>query len=100
MAQQKHAIATQTTHHPINDRRRGPGALVNSQITASGRADTTMVAFTPPISATATADLAAARIGDPSRAPTTKGCNTHGKKTTANRSAEIAAQSTTIGATQ
>jgi hypothetical protein len=69
-------------------------------MTAKGKTAKTTAAFEPPINATATPERAAARRGEPSREPTTKGRITQGSNTTAKSATDVVTQVKTIGAMQ
>jgi hypothetical protein len=63
---------------------------VSSHSAASGSTAAVAAAFTPPTQATASPDSAAARRGDPVRAPVTSGTSTHGASAIGSTSTEMA----------
>ena len=71
---------------------------MRSQSAPTGSMAMMTVALTPPIKASATPDLAAARRGDPVRDPFTRGCNSQGRSMTAIRVPERDVQVTAMGA--
>ena len=82
-------MATRTGHHTSRARRRGPGVRVSSQIAPSGSTADVAAALTPPTAATASAESAAARTGDPRREPSTSGTSTHGASAMGHASIEM-----------
>ena len=97
---QKQARARATTHHPNKARRRGPRWRVASQMRPRGSTAKMVTALAPPMRATATPERAAARRGEPSREPLTKGMSIQGSRTTESRETEVVVQVKTRGAAQ
>ena len=81
--------AVSAGHQSIRLRLRGPPLRVSSQIAATGITAKLAVALTPPTMATASADSAAARRGEPRDAPTTSGSSTQGASAEGQASIEM-----------
>src|SRR6478609_8133598 len=81
--------AVKTGHHTISARRRGPGVRVRIHTIPSGRTANVAAALTPPTMATASAENAAARLGDPDIEPRNSGSRTHGASALGQDSTEI-----------
>jgi hypothetical protein len=88
------------THQPNKARRRGPRWRVANQMSPRGSTAKMVTALAPPMRATATPERAAARRGDPSREPVTKGMSIQGSKMPASSCTEIVVHVKTMGAAQ
>ncbi len=85
-----------SAHQLMSARRRGPRSRVSNHTAGTGRIASVAAALTPPAHSSATPDRAAARRGDPPRAPSTSGLTTQGNTAIGSSSDEIEVSSLSV----